>query len=333
MNKNYISKCSDFLENEFNKKVLMVSSGTAALELSAYLLNINKNDEVIVPSYTYISTASAFAKFGATIKFVDIKSIDMNIDEKKIEAAITKKTKAIIAVHYNGVPCNMDKIIKISKKYNLKIVEDNAQGAFVKYKNKYLGTFGDYGCFSFQKLKNFNCSEGGAITLNTEEEYAKALDYINCGSNRYDFYNNKVQNYSWQFVGSNYRMNEIAAKVLYKQFLHKNKIIKKRISLWNKYYNYLHKYYNCCSFCGSANNFFIICENDEQKKKLINKYKLTTHFYPALHNTKAGKQFGKFIGQDKNTTKLSNLLLRLPMDKKQQRKIIKGLLNERNNSK
>ena len=137
MNKNYISKCSDFLENEFNKKVLMVSSGTAALELSAYLLNINKNDEVIVPSYTYISTASAFAKFGATIKFVDIKSIDMNIDEKKIEAAITKKTKAIIAVHYNGVPCNMDKIIKISKKYNLKIVEDNAQGAFVKYKNKF----------------------------------------------------------------------------------------------------------------------------------------------------------------------------------------------------
>ena len=334
---NYIDKCKSFLEEELGKKVLMVSSGTAALELSAFLIGIKDGDEVIIPSYTYCATASSFVKFGAKLKFVDIKK-NCCIDENCIEKAITNKTKAIVIVHYNGVACNMTKIMEIANKYNIKVVEDNAQGLFEKFGDKYLGTIGDIGCISFQKLKNFNCSEGGAIILNSEKEYKKAFNYINCGTNRYEFFNNEVENYSWQFIGSNFRMNEIGAKQLYKQFLKKDKILKNRKKLWNNYYKKLNKYYDCCSEIGSANTFFIFCKNNDEKFKLMHKYNLTTHFFPALHNTEGGEKYGLFIGKDVNTTKLSTLLLRLPMEKNKQNKIIKNLLKEvkhyeKNNSK
>ena len=325
----YIDKCKLFLEKEFNKKVLMVSSGTAALEIAAFLSGIKDGDEVILPSYTYVSTASSFVKFGAKLKFVDIKR-NMCINEDCIESAITKKTKAIIVVHYNGVPCNMRKIMQIAKKYNLKVIEDNAQGVFGKYKEQYLGTIGDYGCLSFQKLKNFNCSEGGAIILNSEEDYIKAYNYINCGTNRYEFFNNQVKNYSWQFLGGNYRMNEIAAKFLYKQFLKKDKIINRRKKLWNNYYKKLGNYFEVAEEEGTANIFYIICKNETQRADLIKKFNLTTHFYPPLHNTKAGLKYGEFIGCPKLTNHLSYFLLRLPLNSQlslyKQNKLIKNMI-------
>ena len=326
---NYINKCELFLEKEFNKKVLMVSSGTAALEIAAFLVEIKEGDEVILPSYTYVSTASSFAKFGAILKFVDIKK-NMCINETCIENAITKKTKAIVVVHYNGVACNMDKIMQIARKHNLKVIEDNAQGAFGKYKEQYLGTIGDYGCLSFQKLKNFNCSEGGAIILKSEEDYIKAYNYINCGTDRYEFFNNQVKNYSWQFIGNNYRMNEIAAKFLYRQFLKKDKIINYRNKLWLNYYKKLNKYFEVAEDEGTANTFYIICKNDTQRADLIKKFNLTTHFYPPLHNTKAGLKYGEFIGCPKLTNHLSYFLLRLPLNLQlslyKQNKLIKNII-------
>ena len=325
----YIDKCENFLEKEFNKKVLMVSSGTAALEIAAFLSGIKDGDEVIVPSYTYVGTASIFVKFGAKIKFIDIKR-NMCMNEDCIESAITKKTKAIIVMHYNGVPCNMRKIMQIAKKYNLKVIEDNAQGIFGKYEGQYLGTIGGYGCISFQKFKNFNCSEGGAIILNSEEEYIKAYDYINCGTNRYEFFNNQVENYSWQFLGSNYRMNEIAAKFLYKQFLKKDKIINYRKKLWNNYYKKLNKYFEVAEEKGTANTFYIICKDEAQRTDLIKKFNLTTHFYPPLHNTKAGLKYGEFVGNPKLTNYLSYSLLRLPLNSQlslhKQNKLIKNII-------
>lgn len=326
---NYINKCELFLEKEFNKKVLMVSSGTAALEIAAFLVGIKEGDEVILPSYTYVSTASSFAKFGAILKFVDIKK-NMCINETCIENAITKKTKAIVVVHYNGVACNMDKIMQIAKKHKLKVIEDNAQGIFGKYKEQYLGTIGDYGCLSFQKLKNFNCSEGGAIILKSEEDYIKAYNYINCGTDRYEFFNNQVKNYSWQFIGNNYRMNEIAAKFLYRQFLKKDKIINYRKKLWTNYYKKLNKYFEVAEDIGTANTFYIICKNDAQRTDLIKKFDLTSHFYPPLHCTKAGLENGEFVGRPKLTNYLSYFLLRLPLNPQlslhKQNKLIKNII-------
>lgn len=323
----YTKMCSKLLENKFNaNKILLTTSCTHALEMSAILAGIKEGDEIIMPSFTFVSTADAFVMRGAKIIFIDINPKTMNIDENLIEAAITNRTKAIVPVHYAGVSCNMDKIIDIAKKYNLFVIEDAAQAVMSKYKGKALGTLGTFGCYSFHETKNYSMGEGGAIVLNDPEFIETAEIIREKGTNRSKFFRGQIDKYTWIDFGSSYLPSDINAAYLYAQLEEAENINKDRLNSWNRYYNGLKKLEDegkielpyIPSECEhNAHMFYIKSKDIAERTKLIeylkeNNINSVFHYIP-LHSSPAGKKFGEFFGEDKYTTKESEKLLRLPL--------------------
>ena len=319
--------CHKWLENNFNTpKALLTTSGTHALEMAAILIDLQPGDEVIMPSYTFTSTANAFALRGAKIKFIDIKPKTMNMNENLIEQAISEKTKAIVPVHYAGVSCNMDRINDIADEYDLYVIEDAAQGVMAKYNEEYLGTIGDIGCYSFHETKNYSSGEGGAILINNKELVERAEIIREKGTNRSQFFRGQVDKYTWQDIGSSYLPSEINAAHLYAQLEKAEEINNDRLNSWNKYTELLkllkeknkielpHIPDNCEH---NAHMFYLKTKNLKERSKLIsflkeNNIQAVFHYIP-LHSTKAGEIFGEFVGKDKFTTSDSEKLVRLPM--------------------
>lgn len=323
----FTKKCSNWMEKKFNSnKILLTTSGTSALEMAAILLDIKDGDEVIMPSYTFVSTADAFVMVGAKVIFVDVNPKTMNIDENEIEKAITSKTKAIVVVHYAGISPDMDKIMKIAKEHNLKVVEDAAQGFMAKYKEKYLGTIGDLGCYSFHETKNYSMGEGGAISINDSKLIERAEIIREKGTNRNKFFRGEIDKYTWVDYGSSYLPSELNCAYLYPQLKKADEINNIRLSAWNYYANnlneleekgkieiqYLPEYSK-----HNAHMFYIKTKNLEERTELIkylkeNGIQAVFHYIP-LHTSPAGKKFGVFHGEDKYTTIESEKLVRLPM--------------------
>jgi dTDP-4-amino-4,6-dideoxygalactose transaminase len=320
-------KCNKILESILKcQKALLTTSGTHALEAAAILADIEPGDEVIMPSFTFVSTANAFVLRGARIIFVDIRPDTMNIDEKLIERAISKKTKAIVVVHYGGVSCEMDEIMKIAEKHKLFVIEDAAQAIMSKYKNKFLGTIGDIGCISFHETKNITCGEGGALILNRKDLIERAEIIREKGTDRSRFLRGEVDKYTWVDIGSSYLPSELNAAFLYPQLLRAKKITSSRLKLWNLYYKNLVSLENAGfiglaripSNCSSNGHIFFLKAKDiKERTKLIgflekNGIMAVFHYIP-LHSSTEGKRRGYFKGKDIFTTKESERILRLPM--------------------
>ena len=323
----FTKKCSKWMENKFNvKKVLLTTSCTHATEMTAILTDIKEGDEVIAPSFTFVSTVNPFVLRGAKIVFIDINPKTMNMDENLIEAAITEKTKAILPVHYAGVACNMDKIMEIAKKHNLIVIEDAAQGVMSEYKGKPLGTIGEYGCFSFHETKNYSMGEGGALLINNKENIEKAEIIREKGTNRSRFFRGQVDKYTWVDKGSSYLPSELNAAYLYAQLEKADIIYNDRMNTWNKYKellqeledkNLIELQYIPEDCKHNAHMFYIKCKDLDERTNLINFLKENNinavfHYIP-LHSAEAGIKFGRFHGEDKYTTKESERLLRLPL--------------------
>ena len=323
----FTKKCNEWMENKFNvKKVLLTTSCTHATEMAAILADIKEGDEVIAPSFTFVSTVNPFVLRGAKIVFVDIDPRTMNIDENLIENAITEKTKAILPVHYAGVACNMDKIMEIAKKHNLIVIEDAAQGMMSEYKGKPLGSIGDYGCFSFHETKNYSMGEGGALLIKDKENIEKAEIIREKGTNRSRFFRGQVDKYTWVDKGSSYLPSELNAAYLYGQLESADLIYNDRMNSWNKYKellqgladkNIIELQYIPKNCKHNAHMFYIKCKDLEERSALIDYLKKDNiwavfHYIP-LHSSEAGLKFGRFCGEDKYTTKESERLLRLPL--------------------
>lgn len=323
----FLKACSEWFQKELGvKQFLLLPSCTHALELSALLLEIKPGDEVIMPSYTFVSTANAFVLRGAKIIFVDIRSDTMNMDEDLIEDAITPRTRAIVPVHYAGIACEMDKIIMIAKKHNLAVVEDNAHGLMAKYKGRHLGTIGTMGTFSFHETKNYTSGEGGGFISNDERYIERAEIIRQKGTNRNKFLRGQVDKYSWVDIGSSYVMSELNAAYLYAQLDFAEIINEHRLKLWNMYFesllplkdNGLIELPFIPEECEhNAHLFYIKLKDIEERQKMIlflkeNNIHSVFHYVP-LHSSLAGKKFARFHGEDKYTTKESERLLRLPL--------------------
>ena len=323
----FTKKCSKWMEDKFNAtKVLLTTSCTDALEMAAILLNLQPGDEVIMPSYTFVSTADAFIMVGAKVVFVDINPKTMNIDENKIEEAITPKTKAIAVVHYAGISPDMDKIMKIAKKHNLKVVEDAAQGFMAKYKGKYLGTIADLGCYSFHETKNYSMGEGGAIVINDPSLIERAEIIREKGTNRNKFFRGEIDKYTWVEAGSSYLPSDMNAAYLYAQLEMADEIYDNRMHTWNTYYENLTSLKEAGHIelpfipegcVHNAHMFYIKAKTLEERTALIqylkeNDISSVFHYIP-LHGAPAGQKYGRFHGEDKYTTKESERLVRLPM--------------------
>ena len=323
----FTKKCNEWLENKTGTtKALLTTSCTHATEMAAILSNIKPGDEVIMPSYTFVSTADAFVLRGAKAVFVDVRPDTMNIDENLIEDAITDKTKAIVPVHYAGVSCEMDKIMEIAKNHNLMVIEDAAQGIMSEYKGKALGTFGDYGCFSFHETKNFSMGEGGALLIRDEENIEHAEIVREKGTNRAKFFRGQIDKYTWVDAGSSYLPSELNAAYLYAQLELANEITADRMNTWNKYYDAFEELENKerierpfvptdCKH--NAHMFYLKCKDLEERSAFIkflgeNGILAVFHYIP-LHGAPAGKLFGRFNGEDVYTTKESERLVRLPL--------------------
>ena len=323
----FTKKCNEWLENKFNaKKVMLTTSGTSALEMAAWLCNIQPGDEVILPSFTFSSTATAFTLVGAKLVFVDVRPDTMNIDEKLIEQAITPKTRVICAVHYAGVACEMDAIMDIAKRHNLKVVEDAAQGVMSSYKGKPLGTIGAFGCYSFHETKNYSMGEGGAIVINDESAITRAEILREKGTNRTQFYRGQVAKYNWVDWGSSYLPSDLNAAYLWAQLLEADKINDNRLETLNKY----NKAFKPLAEKGiielpvipdgcvhNAHMFYIKCKDLKTRTSYIDFMKandiLCVFHYVPLHSAPAGIKFGRFYGEDKFTTSESDRLVRLPL--------------------
>lgn len=323
----FTSKCNIWFENRFRcKKALLTTSCTHALEMAAILADIQPGDEVIMPSYTFVSTANAFILRGAKIIFVDIRPDTLNMDENLIEAAITPKTKAIIPVHYAGIACEMDTIMGIAQRHGLLVIEDAAQGVMSQYKGKYLGTIGDMGCCSFHETKNYTCGEGGALIINDERFIERAEIIREKGTNRSKFFRGQLDKYTWVDIGSSYLPSELNAAYLYAQLEMAEEINENRLELWNKYYdvlkslrgmNLLELPFIPEGCIHNAHMFYTKLINLDERNKMMqylldNGIHSTSHYIP-LHSSPAGKRFGIFSGKDIFTTKESQRLLRLPM--------------------
>lgn len=319
--------CSEWMKKRFNiNNVLLTTSCTHALEMAAILCAIQIGDEVIMPSYTFVSTADAFVLRGAKIVFVDIRPDTMNIDETKIEAAITDKTKAIVPVHYAGVSCEMDAIMAIAKKHHLLVVEDAAQGVTAYYKGKALGTIGDFGCYSFHETKNYSMGEGGAILFNDDQYKEKAEISREKGTNRSKFFRGQVDKYTWVDYGSSYLPSDLNAAYLWAQLEAADTINNHRLRSWQKYYDglaalaeagHIELPYIPSECTHNAHMFYIKTKDLAQRSALINHLKengiqAVFHYVP-LHSSPAGQKFGYFHGTDEYTTKESERLLRLPL--------------------
>lgn len=323
----FTKKCNAWIEEKTKtKKALLTTSCTHATEMAAILSDIQPGDEVIMPAYTFVSTADAFVLRGAKAVFVDIRPDTMNIDENLIEDAITDKTKAIVPVHYAGVACEMDKIMEIAQKHNLLVIEDAAQGIMSTYKGKALGTIGDYGCYSFHETKNYSMGEGGALLIRDEKNIEDAEIIREKGTDRSKFFRGQVDKYTWVNYGSSYLPSDMNAAYLWAQLEIAEEINNQRLKCWNRYYDNLKGLKeigkielpyipNDCKH--NAHMFYIKAKNIEERTSLIQYLKengiLAVFHYIPLHTAPAGIKYGRFHGEDKYTTKESERLLRLPM--------------------
>ena len=323
----YTKKCAKKLEElSGTKRALLTTSCTHATEMAALLSDIKPGDEVIMPSYTFVSTADAFVLRGATPVFVDIRPDTMNIDETLIEDAITSKTKAIVPVHYAGVGCEMDTIMDIARRHNLTVIEDAAQAIASTYKGKALGTFGDFGCYSFHETKNISMGEGGALLIQNEDLIEPAEIIREKGTNRAKFFRGQIDKYTWVNYGSSYLPSDMNAAYLWAQIENIDIIQKKRLSVWNRYREGLSelekKEYiefgvipdECTN---NAHMFYIKVSDLETRTELISYLKekgiMAVFHYVPLHSAPAGRKFGRFNGEDRYTTKESERLIRLPL--------------------
>lgn len=324
----FTKKCSELMKEKFHTNhVLLTTSCTHALEMAAFLCDLQPGDEVIMPSYTFVSTADAFVLQGAKIVFVDVHPETMNIDETKIEAAITDKTKVIVPVHYAGMACEMDTIMEIAKKYDLKVVEDAAQGVNAYYKGRALGTIGDFGCYSFHETKNYTMGEGGALLFQDPSYLERAEILREKGTNRSKFFRGQIDKYTWVSYGSSYLPSDMNAAYLYAQLLEMDKINDKRHQIFDYYYEHLAvlEEKGCLrrpvvpdDAVHNGHMFYIKVRDLETRTKLIRWMKeekgiqCVFHYIP-LHSSTAGKEYGRFSGEDVHTTKESECLMRLPM--------------------
>ncbi|MBQ3082289.1 MAG: dTDP-4-amino-4,6-dideoxygalactose transaminase [Clostridia bacterium] len=323
----FTKKCNAWLEEQTGAcKVLLTTSCTHALEMAAILCDIKAGDEVIMPSYTFVSTADAFVGRGAKIVFVDVRPDTMNIDESLIEKAITEKTKVIVPVHYAGVACEMDTIMDIAHRHGLKVVEDAAQGVNAFYKGKALGTIGDFGCFSFHETKNYSMGEGGALLIKNPDDIERAEIIREKGTNRSKFFRGQIDKYTWVDYGSSYLPSDMNAAYLWAQLEAFEDINNDRLNSWNKYYKAFLPLYEegkielpfipeGCTH--NAHMFYLKAKSLEERSRLIaflkeNGVGSAFHYVP-LHSAPAGERFGVFYGEDKYTTEHSERLLRLPM--------------------
>lgn len=323
----FTHRCSEWLEERTKAtKVLLTTSCTHATELAALLSDIKEGDEIIMPSYTFVSTADAFVLRGAVPVFVDIRPDTMNIDENRIEEAITENTKAIVPVHYAGVSCEMDKIMELAEKYHLIVIEDAAQGILSTYKGKMLGTIGDYGCYSFHETKNYSMGEGGALLIRAAQNVERAEIIREKGTNRAKFFRGQIDKYTWVDAGSSYLPGDINAAYLMGQLDMADEIFNDRMRSWNLYYELLKGLAETgkielpfipkeCEH--NAHMFYMKTKDLEERTALIaflkeNGIQAVFHYIP-LHSAPAGERFGRFHGEDKYTTKESERLVRLPM--------------------
>ncbi len=323
----YTKLCSEWLEKRTGSSaVLLTTSCTHATEMAAMLCGIEPDDEIIMPSYTFVSTADAFVLRGAKIVFVDIRPDTMNIDEEKIEEAITEKTKAIVPVHYAGISCEMDKIMAIAKKYDLYVIEDAAQGIMSSYKGKALGTFGDYGCFSFHETKNYSMGEGGALLIRNSENLEKAEIIREKGTNRSKFFRGQIDKYTWVEAGSSYLPSDMNAAYLYAQLEQAEMIFGERMRLWNRYNESFKSLADAGKLelatipehCAhNAHMYYIKSKDLKERTAFIQFMKendiLCVFHYVPLHSAPAGKRYGRFVGEDRFTTRESERLVRLPL--------------------
>lgn len=323
----FTKKCNAKLEQMTGTaKALLTTSCTHATEMAAILSKIQPGDEVIMPSYTFVSTANAFVLRGAMAVFVDVRPDTMNIDETKIEEAITEKTKAIVPVHYAGVSCEMDTIMAIAQKYDLKVIEDAAQGIMSTYKGKPLGTIGDYGCFSFHETKNISMGEGGALLIANPADIEEAEIVREKGTNRSKFFRGEIDKYSWVEAGSSYLPSELNAAYLWGELESAEEIYKNRMDTWQYYHSQLENMEkngkikrpvipeNCVH---NAHMYYIKAKDLDERTRLLaylkeNGVSAVFHYIP-LHSAAAGIKYGRFFGEDQYTTKESERLLRLPL--------------------
>ena len=323
----FTKKCNAWMEEKFQaQKVLLTTSGTTALEMAAILCGLREGDEVILPSYTFSSTATSIVLTGAKLVFVDIRPDTMNIDETKIEAAITDRTKAIIAVHYAGVACEMDTIMDIAKRYGLFVIEDAAQGVMSSYQGKMLGTIGDFGCYSFHETKNYSMGEGGALVIKNPEFNEKAEILREKGTNRAKFFRGQVDKYTWVDYGSSYLPSDLNAAYLYAQLEKAEEINQNRLGTWRMYRENFEQLRQdgrielpvipegCVH---NAHMFYVKLKDLKERTAFISFLKergvQSTFHYIPLHSAPAGERFGRFSGVDEYTTKESERLTRLPM--------------------
>ena len=323
----FTKRDSEWLEEKTGAaKVLLTTSCTHALELAVLLADIKPGDEVIMPSYTFVSTADAFVLRGAKVVFVDIRPDTMNIDEKLIEDAITDKTKCIAPVHYAGVGCEMDTIMDIARRHNLKVIEDAAQGIMATYKGKALGTFGDFGAFSFHETKNYSMGEGGALLIRDEKHVLDAEIIREKGTNRSQFYRGQIDKYTWMNYGSSYLPSELNAAYLWAQLEKADEINADRLRVWNRYNEGLSDLkekglielpYIPSECTHNAHMFYVKTKDIDERTRFIDFLKkndiLSVFHYVPLHSAPAGLKFGRFNGEDRFTTKESNRLARLPL--------------------
>ncbi|AVV36234.1 dTDP-4-amino-4,6-dideoxygalactose transaminase [Pantoea vagans] len=324
----FTRRCQQWMEQRFgSKKVLLTPSCTASLEMAALLIDLQPGDEVIMPSYTFVSTANAFVLRGARIVFVDVRPDTMNIDETLIEAAITEKTRAIVPVHYAGVACEMDTIMALAAKHKLFVIEDAAQGVMSRYKGRALGTIGHIGCFSFHETKNYTAGgEGGATLINDASLVERAEIVREKGTNRSQFFRGQVDKYTWRDMGSSYLMADLQAAYLWAQLEAAERINQQRLRIWQRYYDALQPLADqgrislpvipvSCEH--NAHMFYIKLRDQDDRQALINWMKeaeiLTVFHYIPLHSSPAGERFSHFVGDDRFTTLESERLLRLPL--------------------
>ena len=323
----FTKKCNAWLEKNFHaQKVLLTTSGTSALDMAMLLCNFQPGDEVILPSYTFSSTATSILVGGAIPVFVDIRSDTMNIDERKIEAAITPRTRAVAVVHYAGISCEMNSIVDIARRHKLKIIEDAAQGVMSTYNGKFLGTLGDFGCYSFHETKNFSMGEGGAIVINDAAYNERAEILREKGTNRSKFFRGQIDKYTWVDVGDSYLPSEINAAYLYAQLQRADEINENRSATWQKYFDAFQPLANAgkielpavpanCRHNGHL--FWLKLKDLQQRTEFINfmcdnGVNCVFHYVP-LHSAPAGKKYCRFHGEDLFTTRESERLVRLPM--------------------
>jgi dTDP-4-amino-4,6-dideoxygalactose transaminase len=323
----FTKKCNSWIEEHTGTaKALLTTSCTHATEMAAILADVKEGDEIIMPSYTFVSTANAFVLRGGIPVFVDIRPDTMNIDESKVEDAITDRTKAIVVVHYAGVSCEMDTICEIAKRHHLMVIEDAAQGVMSSYKGKALGTIGDFGCYSFHETKNYSMGEGGALLIKNQKDVERAEIIREKGTDRSRFFRGQVDKYTWVDEGSSYLPSELNAAYLYAQLEQANQINTCRLERWNQYRELLQPLAEQGKIdlpvipdgcMHNAHMFYIKVQDLQERTRLIAYLKeqgvMAVFHYIPLHSSPAGMQFGRFHGEDVYTTKESERLLRLPM--------------------